>query len=293
MISDRLRNFSADRMKTPVIVLSAFLLAYLVGEWILYGTAQDLWFRLLAIVATLIALTVLTNWRHGVFLFLLWVVAEDLPRKWLGNSMVVYFGKDVLVGVIYLAFLLEWTKGRTRSFRPPFLIPLLLFMGVVLVQAFNPHSPSVYYGFLGIKLYLYYMPLMFVGYSMLVTETDLRRLFRFGIGLAAVVAALGITQGIVGLDFLNPSDLAPELERLGKLTRMAPVSRQAVARPSAVFVSDGRFATYVLSATPCTSLLPEEARGCTQRSLPVFCLWRRWSLAPAPWQSMQWPVCLR
>lgn len=269
-----MRALAGQRMLTPLVALSGLLLAYVVAEWILYETVSDLTLRLLGVVAMVIALVVLANWRHGLFLFLLWVVAEDLPRKWLGNSMAVYFGKDVLAGVIYLALFFEWMKGQARSFRPPFLAPLLLFLGVVFVQIFNPNSPSVFYGFLGMKLYLYYMPLMFVGYSMAVTEADLRRLFRFAIGLAVVVAVLGVTQGVVGLDFLNPPEMAPELERLGRLTRVAPVSREVVSRPSAVFVSDGRFATYVL-------MLLILSVGYAAYEYIVQGRWRRWAAAGA------------
>ncbi len=246
MIAERMRAINTQRVKTPLVALGGLLLAYQVGEWILYETGPDLALRSLTILALVIALVVLANWRYGLYLFLLWVVAEDLPRKWLGNNMAVYFGKDVLVGVVYLALAFAWMKRQARSFRPPFLIPLLLFAGVVLVQMFNPHSPSVFYGLLGFKLYLYYAPLLFVGYAVLETEQDLQRLLRFSVALAIVIAVLGVTQGVIGLDFLNPPEMAPELERLGRLTRVAPVSREVVARPSAVFVSDGRFAVYVL-----------------------------------------------
>lgn len=246
MIAERMRAMNTQRVKTPLVALGGLLLAYVVAEWILYDSGPDLVFRFLTVLAMVIALVVLANWRHGLYLFLLWVVVEDMPRKWLGNSMAVYFGKDVLVGVVYLALFFSWMKGQARSFRPPFLVPLLLFAGVVLVQMFNPHSPSVFYGLLGMKLYLYYAPLLFVGYALLETEQDLQRLLRFSVGLAIVIAGLGVTQGVIGLDFLNPEKMAPELERLGRLTRVAPVSKEVVARPSAVFVSDGRFATYVL-----------------------------------------------
>ncbi|MCL6480458.1 MAG: hypothetical protein K6U02_01910 [Firmicutes bacterium] len=246
MIADRMRAINTQRIKTPLLALGGLLLAYQVGEWILYETGPDLVLRSLVLLALVIALVVLANWRYGLYLFLLWVIVEDLPRKWLGNSMAVYFGKDVLVGVVYLALAFAWMRRQVRSFRPPFLVPLLLFAGVVLVQMFNPHSPSVFYGLLGFKLYLYYAPLLFVGYALLETEQDLQRLLRFSVALAIVVAVLGITQGVIGLDFLNPREMAPELEQMTRLTRVAPVSKEVVARPSAVFVSDGRFATYVL-----------------------------------------------
>jgi len=43
------------------------------------------------------------------------------------------------------------------------------------VQIFNPNSPSIFYGILGLKLQFLYVPLMFVAYSMMRKEEDLRR----------------------------------------------------------------------------------------------------------------------
>src|SRR5437899_12124695 len=50
-----------------------------------------------------LGMVVLANWRTGIYFFLLWLVVEDLPRKFLGNDMRLYFAKDVLAAISYLA----------------------------------------------------------------------------------------------------------------------------------------------------------------------------------------------
>ena len=50
------------------------------------------------------------------------------------------------------------------------------------MQVFNTESPSVVYGLLGLKLYFYYVPLMFVGYALIDTNRDLERLLMFNLG---------------------------------------------------------------------------------------------------------------
>jgi hypothetical protein len=128
---------------------------------------------------------------------------------------------------------------------PPALrFTLGLFVLFGIVQIFNPNSPSLVYGALGLKLYLYYVPLIFVGYALLRTELDLRRLLFTSMGAAGIIALVGIAQSVIGLDFLNPKGTA-DIEELGHLTRYTP-SGVAVPRPPSVFVSDGRFAQYVL-----------------------------------------------
>jgi hypothetical protein len=185
------------------------------------------------------------TWRVGLYAFLIWLVFEDLPRKFLGNNMAIYFAKDALLAMTYLAFWMA-RRGRVVTFRAPFHGPLLAFFLLAALQVFNSNSPSLFYGLMGMKLYFYYAPLMFVSYALLRSEEDLGRLMSRLLLAAPVVAVLGIVQAVVGHDFLNPPQLAPELEGLGRLTRTAPISGVQVVRPSSVFVSDGRFGCYML-----------------------------------------------
>jgi hypothetical protein len=87
---------------------------------------------------------------------------------------------------------------------------------------------------------------MFLGYAIIETEEDLRRFLVFNMGLAGIIALLGIIQSIVGLTFLNPTVLGTDIKALGNLTRFAPISGALVARPTSVFVSDGRFSSYMV-----------------------------------------------
>src|SRR5437588_92613 len=192
-----------------------------------------------------ICATVLANWRMGVYLFLAWLLVEDLPRKFLGNDMRLYFVKDALAVIVYLAFLVAWIQGREPRPRVGFFALLLVFVGWGLVQVFNPRSPSLIYGLLGLRMYFFYLPLLFVGYALLRGERDLRHFLAFNLVLAAVIGGLGIAQGIVGLDFLNPPELPPELN-LARLVRQAPITGALVPQPDSIFVSEGRFVWYML-----------------------------------------------
>src|SRR5438477_8970527 len=99
-----------------------------------------------------LGMVVLANWRTGTYFFLAWLLVEDLPRKFLGNDMRLYFAKDALAVIVYLAFLAAWIGGREPRPRVGFLGPLLVFVGWGLVQVFNPQSPSLIYGLLGLRM---------------------------------------------------------------------------------------------------------------------------------------------
>src|SRR4029077_7921550 len=100
-------------------------------------------------------------------------------RKFLSNNMAIYFAKDLLLAVVYLSFFAAYRRkdrdSELQSFRPPFLMALLVFVWFGVLQMFNPASSSIFYGILGMKLYFYYMPLVFLGYAFVNSEADLRR----------------------------------------------------------------------------------------------------------------------
>jgi hypothetical protein len=105
------------------------------------------------------ATKILNNWRRGLYIFFGWLFVEDFARKYLGNNLAIFFAKDVLVVLVYLSF---YAEGRNRkektTFRPPFLIPLLIFLWLAAGQVFNFASTSVFFGFLGLKLYFFMFP---------------------------------------------------------------------------------------------------------------------------------------
>jgi len=244
---DTVARFPAKRqLNAALFLLVGIGILWLVTSWILNGADQQLIYAGLGVVVAVITIRILGNWRDGFYMFLIWLLIEDLVRKYMGNNMAIYFGKDFLVGVAYISFLIAMRRHTVKLFRPPFLVALSLFVWIGVVQMFNPNSASFVYGLLGIKLYFYYMPLMFLGYGIIETEEDLRRFLVANVGLAGIIALLGIIQSIVGLTFLNPRVLAPDLELLGNLTRKAPISGILVPRPTSVFVSDGRFASYMV-----------------------------------------------
>jgi hypothetical protein len=229
-----------------MVITGTILVAVALGRWIALGASDWLIFVLVILVLILAigSFTILGNWRTGLYLFPAWMIFEDLLRKYLGNNMVIYFGKDFLVGMTYLAFLFAVKNGKEKTFRPPFLALLLVFFWYGLLQAFNPLSPSLLYGLLGLKIHFYYIPLMFLGYALITSEHDLRRFLVFNLALGGVVAFLGIVQGVIGLDFLNPPT-TPEHLRL-YLVRQSPITGKPVPRPTSVFVSDGRFGWYMV-----------------------------------------------
>jgi hypothetical protein len=245
------QRIPAARNQTVIgvgLAIFSLWLAWEVGGKIAAEDLQSMEFGALAFAGCVVSVLILRNWRSGFYFFMVWLLFEDLARKYLGNGTALFFGKDVLALLTYISLFVAVRRGREKTFRPPFLLLLNLFLWLGTVQIFNQNSPSIFYGLLGFKLYFFYIPLMFVGYALIRNDEALRKFLVTNAGLAGVIAALGIVQAILGHSFLNPTQLAPELRDLGKLDRVTPLSNQIVSLPTSVFVSGGRFGYYLILA---------------------------------------------
>ena len=247
METTTLGQFRNNRqVKGAVMGLILLAVIWELASWIVAGSDQTLIFFGLGFVILAIVVKILNDWRSGVLIFLLWILFEDLARKYVGNSLTVYFAKDFLVAVAYLSFYFAKRRKEIELFKPPFLVPLGLFAALAVIQVLNPNSPNILYGLLGLKLYFYYVPLIFLGYAMLNRPTDLERLLKVILLGGIAVSGLGIAQAIFGIDFMNPADQASEIYELSHVVRYSPITHQMVFAPSSTFVSAGRFSFYLV-----------------------------------------------
>jgi hypothetical protein len=236
-------------LTTAVVVFGGALGAYFTAQLVLQDDWKGLAIIALAFAGLAFTIKILNNWRQGLYIFFGWLFFEDFARKYLGNNMVVYFAKDFLVILVYISFFAARRRRKDiAAFKPPFLVPLLLMVWFALAQMFNPASPSMFYGVLGLKLYFLYAPLMYLGYALVDSELELRRFFMFNAVLLLIVGGLGIAQSIIGPTFLNPTVIQEDIRELSTLYRISPISGQIAYRPTSVFVSTGRFQSLIITS---------------------------------------------
>src|SRR6266436_5202915 len=118
-----------------------------------------------------IALFVVTVYKAANY-----VIAGDMTS--LAYIALLFIGSAFVVAMLNswrkgLYFFLAYRRKQVTSFRPSFLLPVLLFVWFGVMQVFNPASTNLVYGILGLKLFFYYIPLLFVGYALLNSEQQL------------------------------------------------------------------------------------------------------------------------
>ena len=214
---------AADFRRNPMALLIVFVLfvfgAYLFAQYVVSDNIPGLAYIALACLGATFLVGILNNWRNGLYFFLTWLLFEDFARKFLGNNMAIYFAKDVLIAFVYISF------------------------GVM--QVFNPASNTLIYGVLGVKVYFCYVPLVFLGYALINSESQLRKFFFVNLFFALIIGGLGIAQSIVGPTFLNPTHLAEDIREMSTLYRTT-LSGATAYRANSVFVSAGRYADFIL-----------------------------------------------
>ncbi len=236
-----------QRVLLATLAVGAFA-AYELAEYVIRGDMTGLAYATMFFAGAVVVVAILNNWRNGVYFFLSWLLFEDFVRKFLGNNMAIYFAKDFLLLVVFISFFAAVRRKEVTIFRPPFLMPLLIFIWFGALQIFNPASTSIWYGLLGFKIFFYYVPLIFIGYALLNSEAELRRFFTVNLVLVLIIISLGIAQSILGASFLNPAVQAPDIRELSGLYRVSPISGEIAYRPTSVFVSAGRYADFIMVA---------------------------------------------
>lgn len=214
----------------------ASLLAVADWRWIIIASVF--------VSALVIGAQILRQWRWGITAFFLWIVAEDLIRKYMGNQIVLYGAKDLLIVLTYASFLL-WrrTSPSAREWKNPLEVPLLVFLAIAAVNCFNAGIDHPAIPLIGLRMSLLYVPLLYLGYVYFDSDARVRRFIMLSLGAGAVVAFLGLLQSLMGLGFLNPRGFVPGL-RL-ELIRVTPESQLMIPRPNSVFADAGRFSQYL------------------------------------------------
>src|SRR5271163_2732431 len=112
--------------RRPLLVFGTLVVgayaAYELAQYVINDDMTGLAYAAMCILGGSIVVAILNNWRNGVYFFLAWLLFEDFARKFLGNNMAIYFAKDFLLLVIYIAYFIAFRRRTVESFRPPFLV---------------------------------------------------------------------------------------------------------------------------------------------------------------------------
>ncbi len=115
-------------------------------------------------------------WRPLVFGAVIWLFIGDTVRKLIPTQpwqlMLVL---DIVLFSAYVLFAAEHLIKKKPFWRPWFLSPLLVFGIVFLASILGPYSAGLGAGLVGFRNYLWFVPLMFLGYEMFDSKEQILR----------------------------------------------------------------------------------------------------------------------
>ena len=144
---------------------------------------------------------ILPRWRRGLELFILFIPFSGAVELFLYPASWPVLIKDILFAVpAYIGFAMSGELARAWSGLPKSLFLILfLFVGIVLVQALNPAGPGPVATLIGLKVWLFYLPMLLLGRAYVRDRASLLRLSRLMIGLIWLPCGIGILQWLLAL----------------------------------------------------------------------------------------------
>lgn len=162
-----------------------------------------------------------SRWRAAVKAALVIALLEGAIRKWVfpGGQELVYFLKDGLLLGAYLRFFFSPdTEVRACRLKAP--LGFVMILAVMLtLWALNPNIGHPILAVVGLKIYLYYLPLVFMMPYLFRTHEEMTRQLTWYAWLGIPICLLGLAQYAAGAhSILNVYAQSEAREGVGAVT---------------------------------------------------------------------------
>ena len=209
-------KFFINRSKYTIVwlLLCAMVGVVSVGVITIYGSQGYRYFGTLCalLLTATIYIAILKNWRRGIYGLVIYLPFAGLPTILLYPApRITLLIKDLLFVIpAYLGFILWWhNKNRHHTpvlFPTGLLGPLAMLASLLFIQFFNPRLANPLVGLIGLKVWLVYVPLFFLGYHFVDSRERLFQLAKLILFVALVPVLVGIAQA--ALVYSGHSELA-------------------------------------------------------------------------------------
>jgi hypothetical protein len=136
-------------------------------------------------------------------LLMVYLAMADGVIKNMTMSSSATLGRDLLLYAIVIGLIFKRMARKERFVAPPFTGWIVAFLGVILVQMFNPNDVSISHSIASTRPHLEFVPLFFLGYSVLNTRRRLK-------GFLMLLLICAAANGVAGLAqfSISPAQLA-------------------------------------------------------------------------------------
>ncbi len=233
---------------------------------------------IVSVVGLLSWILILQRWRNGLLLLIGYLPFGGVLVLFTHGSSWMVLAKDVLFVIpLYLSFALREISVRKAKAPASITIALGALVVIVLIQMANPGVLSPLVALVGAKVWLLYIPLLFITVAAIPSTDDLRALLRAMVIFAPIPCLVGLAQ------FVGSSTVGHEE------TLTAFYGEAAAAAASQNFAAFDYGAT--LYRLPSTFTSVSQYSGYLQATIiPAYCIarsdssaaWRRYAFCLLP-----------
>lgn len=183
------------------------------------------------------------NWKLSLKSVLVLIVVEGAIRKWIlpQASDQVYLLKDVVLLGAYLHYMFSVARLHHKMRLTGFVFLIFLILVWCLAQSFNPYLGSPIAGIWGTKLYIYYIPILWLAPDLFASKEELKTFLQWYLLLIIPVALLGIVQ------FFSPAS-SPINVYAGGIENTAGFVASDNTRITATFSYLGGYSVYMMAS---------------------------------------------
>src|SRR5262249_25765649 len=142
------------------------------------------------------------RWQRGFYGLLIYLPFAGVVTLAFSPWQAPLLFKDLLFLLpAYLGFFTRLALCRESLYHLPRLpIGLMVALGLLVVaQMANPGVENRLMGLIGLKVWLFYLPLFLLSFALVASERDLFLLLHLLVGLSLIPAIIGITQAVLAM----------------------------------------------------------------------------------------------
>jgi hypothetical protein len=181
------------RLDRALLIGISALVPFVLAMGISVATPKPNFFLEVGLLAggcAVIALASISRLEVTVTALALYLGLMDGPIKLLSASQSASSIRDILIGAVSIGALLRMMSRKERISVPPLAGWVAAFVGLVLIEAFNPKTAGILKVLGGYRQNLEWIPFFFFGYALIRTRQSFRKMF-------IVLGVIALVNGVV------------------------------------------------------------------------------------------------
>jgi hypothetical protein len=208
--------------------------------------------------------------RRLLYLLFFFSLIEGVYINYFYPRQIFLVAKDFIVAYIYLLFVAQGHLQEALRRTGALLLPVAVYAGLYILHVFNPLQNDVLVGLIGLRVAIFYIPLVLVAQVAFRNREELTRFLKFCLALTTPVCLYGIYQYFGGEAHIM--SLGPGYVQRGVAILHGAGSGDWTFRTLSTFTYSSSFSLFILMMVPLMWAVVRSAETKRSRNLAIATL---------------------